>query len=134
MADSADTPTPSVPDPAAFAGLDRVLHEKARLAILSSLLAHRDGLSFADLRKLCQLTDGNLSRHLQTLQEAGMVDIEKMVIGRRTQTTAVLTVAGKAKFVQYLELLEGIVASALQTAEETKPAGVPPRPIEYRTV
>ena len=65
---------PNDPTPAdesgryAFDGIDRVLHEKARLGILTSLLAHQNGLVFGELRDLCALTDGNLSRHLQTLQ------------------------------------------------------------------
>ena len=50
-------------------GLDRVLHEKARLGIMTSLVGHPKGLAFGDLKKLCNLTDGNLSRHLQVLQE-----------------------------------------------------------------
>ena len=61
----------------AYEGLDRVIHEKARLGVLTSLIAHPKGLIFADLKRLCGLTDGNLSRHLQVLQEAGLVDIVK---------------------------------------------------------
>src|SRR5262249_53123917 len=56
--------------PFAYEGLDRVIHEKARLGILTSLMAHPKGLAFADLKQLCGLTDGNLSRHLQVLEEA----------------------------------------------------------------
>src|ERR687888_212712 len=59
--------------PFAYDGLDRVIHEKARLGLLTSLMAHPKGLAFADLKQLCGLTDGNLSRHLQVLQEAGVV-------------------------------------------------------------
>jgi len=54
----------------AYDGLDRVLHEKARLGILTSLVAHPDGLKFGELRGLCSLTDGNLSRHLDVLRDA----------------------------------------------------------------
>ena len=61
--------------PFAYDGLDRVIHEKARLGVLASLAAHRKGLAFGDLRRLCGLTDGNLSRHLQVLHEAGLVEI-----------------------------------------------------------
>ena len=57
--------------PFSYEGLDRVMHEKARLGLLTSLMAHPKGLAFADLKQLCGLTDGNLSRHLQVLQEAG---------------------------------------------------------------
>ena len=61
----------------AYDGLDRVIHEKARLSVLTSLVAHPKGLVFGDLKQMCGLTDGNLSRHLQVLQEAGLVAIEK---------------------------------------------------------
>ena len=60
-----------------YAGLDRVMHEKARLGILASLAAHAGGLLFNDLKQLCSLTDGNLSRHLAVLSEAGLVEIWK---------------------------------------------------------
>ena len=65
--------------PFAFDGLDRVMHEKARLGLLSSLVAHPKGLAFSDLKQLCGLTDGNLNRHLQVLQEAGLVEIQKIL-------------------------------------------------------
>jgi DNA-binding MarR family transcriptional regulator len=101
----------------AFDGLDRVLHEKARLGILTSLLAHRDGLVFNELKELCSLTDGNLSRHLSTLQEDALVEIWKGMKGRRPQTLVRLTTTGRERFLGYLSLLEGIVNGALATAE-----------------
>ena len=55
-----------------YQGLDRVMHEKARLGILASLAANANGLLFNDLKQLCTLTDGNLSRHLSVLSEAGV--------------------------------------------------------------
>ena len=69
----------------AYEGLDRVIHEKARLSVLTSLVAHPKGLVFGDLKQMCGLTDGNLSRHLQVLQEAGLVAIERATTrtGRR---------------------------------------------------
>ena len=63
--------------PFSYDGLDRVIHEKARLGLLTSLMAHPKGLAFADLKQLCGLTDGNLSRHLGVLQEAGLVEVTK---------------------------------------------------------
>ncbi len=77
--------------PFAYEGLDRVIHEKARLGLLTSLMAHPKGLAFADLKQLCGLTDGNLSRHLQVLQEAGLVDVIKGYEGNRPHTTCRLT-------------------------------------------
>ena len=58
----------------AYEGLDRVLHEKARLGIMTSLVTRPDGVLFTELKRLCALTDGNLSRHLDVLQEAGLVE------------------------------------------------------------
>ena len=104
----------------AFGGLDRVLHEKARLGILTSLLAHHRGLSFNELRDHCSLTDGNLSRHLSTLQEAGLVSIGKSTKDKRSLTLVELTPDGKERFLGYLALLEGIVSGALG-ATEAKP-------------
>ena len=74
--------------PFSYDGLDRVIHEKARLGLLTSLMAHPKGLAFADLKQLCGLTDGNLSRHLQVLQEAGLVEVTKGYEGNRPHTTA----------------------------------------------
>lgn len=117
-------PPPDRPDEAgrfAFDGLDRVLHEKKRLGILTSLLAHRDGLVFNELKELCTLTDGNLNRHLAALQEDGLVEIWKGMNGRRPQTLVRLTATGRERFLGYLGLLEGIVHDALSAAE-TAPA------------
>src|SRR4029453_18836085 len=72
--------------PFSYNGLDRVIHEKARLGLLTSLKAHPRGLAFADLKQLCGLTDGNLSRHLQVLQEAGLVEVTKGYEGNRPHT------------------------------------------------
>ena len=77
--------------PFSYDGLDRVIHEKARLGLLTSLMAHPKGLAFADLKQLCGLTDGNLSRHLQVLQEAGLVEVTKGYEGNRPHTTCRLT-------------------------------------------
>ena len=102
--------------PFAFEGLDRVMHEKARLGVLSSLVAHPKGLAFADLKLLCGLTDGNLSRHLQVLQEAGLVEITKCFEHNRPQTTCKLTRSGRKRFLEYLALLEQVVRDAAATA------------------
>lgn len=100
----------------AFDGLDRVLHEKARLGILTSLLAHPAGLGFNQLKELCALTDGNLSRHLQTLAEAGLVALEKGKAGNRPHTTVTLTAVGRKTFLDYLTTLEAIVGGAIKSA------------------
>lgn len=105
----------------AFDGLDRVLHEKARLGILASLLAHRDGVTFTDLKELCALTDGNLSRHLTALQKADLVSLMKGTAGRRPQTRVRLTATGKKRFLDYLAVLEHIVSDALGTSVPNTP-------------
>lgn len=98
--------------PFAFEGLDRVLHEKARLGILTSLADYRDGLSFGELRDLCGLTDGNLSRHVQTLEEAGLIEVTKGFEGRRPHTSCKLTPAGRQRFDDYLAVLEQVLLRA----------------------
>jgi DNA-binding MarR family transcriptional regulator len=96
----------------AYAGLDRLLHERARLSILTSLAAHSDGLVFNDLKLLCALTDGNLSRQLSTLQEAGLLEVWKGQRNRRPQTLVRLTATGRRRFAEYLSVLESVLADA----------------------
>jgi len=102
--------------PFSYDGLDRVIHEKARLGLLTSLMAHPKGLAFADLKQLCGLTDGNLSRHLQVLQEAGLVEVTKGYEGNRPHTTCRLTKSGRRRFLDYLALLEQVVRDAAGTS------------------
>lgn len=101
----------------AYEGLDRLLHEKARLGILTSLAARADGLLFTDLKGLCNLTDGNLSRHLTVLQEAGLVDIHKGFRGRRPQTLVRLTEPGRKRYLDYIAVLESVLADAVEAAK-----------------
>ena len=124
---SKPTAAPAEPGRYAFDGIDRVLHEKARLGILTSLLAHDGGLVFNELRELCVLTDGNLSRHLQTLQEAQLVEIWKGHKGRRPQTLVRLTDAGRTRFLGYLAVLESIVSGALASAKSDEATATPER-------
>ena len=100
----------------AYEGLDRVLHEKARLGILTSLVAHPDGLRFGELRALCALTDGNLSRHVEVLRDAALVEVWKGFEHRRPQTLVRLTADGRRRFVVYLEELERVVRDAMPKA------------------
>ena len=104
--------------PFSYEGLDRVMHEKARLGLLTSLMAHPKGLAFGDLKQLCALTDGNLSRHLLVLQEAGLVEITKGYEGNRPHTTCRLTKAGRRRFLDYLAVLEKLVRDAARAAGE----------------
>jgi len=116
----------------AYEGLDRALHEKARLGILTSLVAHPEGLRFGDLRRLCALTDGNLSRHLDVLRESHLVEIWKGYEHRRPQTLVRLTPDGRRRFVAYLEELERVVRDALPRAESA-PLRVKPLPPGWQT-
>jgi len=101
----------------AYEGLDRVMHEKARLGVLTSLVAHPKGLVFADLKRLCGLTDGNLSRHLQVLHEAGLVDVLKGYDQNRPQTICKITPSGRRRFLNYLTVLEQIVRDAAEASK-----------------
>jgi len=103
----------------AYEGLDRVIHERARLAVLTSLVAHPGGLVFGDLRRLCGLSDGNLSRHLQVLVEAGLVESAKSFDQNKPQTRCRITEAGRARYLDYLKVLEQVVrdAAAAVTAD-----------------
>jgi len=106
----------------AYDGLDRVLHEKARLGILTALVTHPGRLSFSDLSRLCDLTDGNLSRHLDVLADAGLVKITKGFEGRRPHTTCALTGHGRRRFREYLEQLEKVLRDAATEEDAAKHA------------
>lgn len=114
----------------AYEGLDRLMHEKARLGIMTSLLAHREGLHFQDLKELCALTDGNLSRHLAALAEDGLVEIRKGRQGSRPQTSVRLGAEGRARFLEYLGELERVIrdgAAAREGASARAAAGTAAR-------
>ena len=111
----------------AYDGIDRVMHERARLSIMTSLVTRAEGLRFGELKQLCGLTDGNLSRHLDVLREAGLVEIWKGFEGRRPQTLCRLTPDGRRRFVEYLEELEKVVKDALPRATR-RPDRVPSLP------
>jgi DNA-binding MarR family transcriptional regulator len=111
------TPESSDSAPFAYEGLDRVLHEKARLGILSSLMANPNGLLFSELKELCNLTDGNLARHMQTLQEAGLIEVWKRSEGKRMQTLVRMTETGRERFMEYIGLLEQIVSEAVESSK-----------------
>lgn len=95
-------------NPEPFLLLDRVIHEKGRLAIMS-LLAATEQLAFTEMRDILNMTDGNISVHIRTLQEAGYVAVTKSYRERKSHTTYNLTAAGRKSFTQYIDLLEKIV-------------------------
>ena len=114
----------------AYPGLDRLIHERARLSLLTSLARYPRGLRFGDLKSLCALTDGNLSRHLQVLQDAGLVEVTKGYEGNRPHTSVRLTKAGRRRFLDYLAVLERLVRDAARAAgsdaEATHPLSILP--------
>jgi DNA-binding MarR family transcriptional regulator len=107
----------------AYDGLDRVIHEKARLSVLTSLATHPKGIVFGDLKEMCTLTDGNLSRHLQVLEEAGLIAIEKGYDRNRPQTVCRITTEGRRRYLDYLKVLEQVVRDAGGATKTAPPAG-----------
>ena len=95
-------------NPEPYLQLDRVIHEKGRLAIMSMLAAAPE-LSFTELRDALGMTDGNLTTHIRALQETGYVSVAKSYQNRRPLTTCTLTAPGRKAFADYINLLERIV-------------------------
>ena len=106
----------------AYKGLDRTMHEKARLGVLTSLVAYPKGLVFGDLKRLCGLTDGNLSCHLQVLSDAGLVEISKGYDQNRPQTVCRITPEGRRRFLDYLAVLERVVRDAAKATKDVPSA------------
>ncbi len=103
----------------AYEGLDRVIHERARLSVLTSLITNPKGLAFNDLKELCALTDGNLSRHLRVLERAKMVQIAKGQDKNRSLTICRITPTGQKRYLEYLATLEQVVRDAAKVTEGT---------------
>ena len=95
-------------NPEPFLQLDRIIHEKGRLAIMSMVAAAPE-VSFTEMRDALKMTDGNLTTHIRTLQEAGYLSVTKSFRRNRSLTTCALTTAGRTAFSNYLNLLESIV-------------------------
>ena len=95
-------------NPEPFLQLDRVIHEKGRLAIMSMLAASPE-LSFTELRDALTMTDGNLTTHIRALQQEGYVAVAKSFQNHRPLTTCSLTAVGRKAFTEYINLLERIV-------------------------
>ncbi len=102
----------------AYEGLDRVIHERARLSVLTCLVTNPRGLTFGDLKQMCSLTDGNLSRHLRVLERGRMVEIVKGHDRNRPQTICRITAAGRKRYMEYLATLEQVVRDAAMVAKE----------------
>lgn len=107
--------------PFACQGLDRIFHEKARLGIVSSLFGRCGDLTFRDLKTLCGLTDGNLGRHLQVLDEAGYIEVRKVSERGRLKTHCRLTDIGRVHFSEYLKALESVLRKAVAASGQGGP-------------
>jgi DNA-binding HxlR family transcriptional regulator len=101
-----------------YEALEKIFHEPNRLAIMSALCAADGGLSFNELKSECGLTDGNLNRHLKTLEETGAIRIEKTFVDAKPRTTVFLSKKGLESFSEYLEAL----AAVLKKAKSALPA------------
>jgi DNA-binding MarR family transcriptional regulator len=108
----------------AYEGLDRVIHERARLSVLTSLVTNPKGLAFGDLKQLCALTDGNLNRHLRVLEKGKMVEIIKKHDRNRPLTVCRITPSGRARYVEYLSTLEQVVRDAAKVTGERPATGL----------
>jgi len=108
----------------AYEGLDRVIHERARLSVLTSLITNPKGLMFNDLKQLCSLTDGNLSRHLRVLEAEDMVEILKGHERNRPLTICRITTEGRKRYLEYLETLEQVVKDAARGSKSEPATGV----------
>lgn len=108
-----------------YARLKRVFHEPNRLAIMSALAAAADGLTFLQLRQACNLTDGNLSRHLKALEDAKLVHLRKRFVGVKPQTTITMTAPGREDFVEYLNALASVLLKASEALEQPGRAKTP---------
>ena len=83
---------------------------------MTSLVMHPEGVTFSELKRLCALTDGNLSRHLDVLREAALVEVWKGFDNRRPQTLCRLSPEGRTRFLTYLEELEQVIRDAMPRA------------------
>jgi len=108
----------------AYEGLDRVIHERARLGVLTCLITNPKGLTFSDLKQLCSLTDGNLSRHLRVLEKGKLVEIVKGHDRNRPQTVCRVTLSGRKRYLEYLSTLEQVVRDATKRTKDETLAGL----------
>ena len=103
--------------------LDRFFHERTRLAICSLLIAAPDGVSFTHLLDACELTDGNLNRHLHALAEEQIVATERKRGNGRPQTIVRITKTGRERFLTYIDELERIVREVQASTTSTASPG-----------
>lgn len=98
-----------------------MIHERARLGVLTCLVTHPRGLPFPEMKKLCALTDGNLNRHLQVLQDALLVTLAKGPDRDRPQTLYRITALGRKRYLEYLTVLEQVIVDGATAAKSPIP-------------
>jgi predicted ArsR family transcriptional regulator len=103
--------------PFAFPGLERIFHERGRLAVCACLVANPGGMRFTDLQDACGLTDGNLNRHLHALAEVGVVTSERVRGHGRPTTIVRITDGGRTRFLGYVDELEAVVRGVQARAD-----------------
>jgi predicted ArsR family transcriptional regulator len=104
--------------PFAYEGLERLFHERGRLAVCTCLIANPDGMRFKALQDACALTDGNLNRHLHALSETGIVTLERLRGSGRPTTMVRITESGKNRFLEYIDELEAVVRAVNESEPE----------------
>jgi predicted ArsR family transcriptional regulator len=107
--------------PFAYSGLERIFHERGRLAVCTCLVANPDGMRFTELQDACALTDGNLNRHLHALAEVGVVEMERVTGRGRPATTVRITGDGRRRFLAYIDELESVVRDVHERSAEAAP-------------
>lgn len=111
--------------PFAYEGLDRIFHERGRLAVCTCLIANDDGLSFTALADACGLTDGNLNRHLHALAEMDIVTLSRLRGSGRPTTVVRISKTGRARFLAYIDELEAVIRAVHESASARDVASLP---------
>lgn len=111
------------PAPFAYEGLERIFHERGRLAVCTALVAGGAPMSFKALQDACALTDGNLNRHLHALAEMDIIAIERVRGSGRPTTLVRITEPGRERFLAYIDELEAVVRAVHAVEPETPPFG-----------
>jgi len=108
LAEVTDSQVARTKEKSAAPNLDRLIHERLRLGIISALAAN-ESLTFSDLKNLMNTTDGNLSVHARKLEEAGYISCTKFFEGRLPKTEYKLTAAGRSALEKYLSHMESLI-------------------------
>lgn len=105
-----------------FQALEKIFHEPNRLAIMSALCVASNGMSFSKLKSECNLTDGNLNRHLKVLKESKVVRLEKKFVDDKPRTTVFITTKGLDRFNEYLDALADVMKQAREALPKQQTA------------